>query len=128
MLIKTIPEQLVDIYEKYEPWHDTRMQYKQAFNYHKSHYENGDIQVYQAEDGEVLGYFERYFLWNTCILYNAWIKKDRRRGKVFIELKKRFFETLPERINIITGEKQKLGGKMQKVLISHWRKNSHGNH
>ena len=122
-MIKTVPQQLTEIYERYEHWHKTRMPYKKAFEYHRKRYHDGSIQVYQDEQGEVLGYFERYFLWNTCVLYNAWIKKGKRRGKVFKELYKRFFDILPKNTEIIMGEKQKLNGKMQRVLISKWRKN-----
>ena len=115
--MKTIPEQLVDIYENYEWWHKTRMTHKDSIQYHKSRYENGDIQVYE-EYGEVLGYYERYFTGDTCILYNVYVKKDYRRGEVFKQLKKLFFLTLPLHITHIEGEKQKLGGKIMKALIT----------
>jgi len=112
----TIPEQLTKIYYEEEFWHTVRMTYPEAINYHESKYKNGDIQVY-IENGEILGYYERYLLWNCCILYNTWIKKDCRRGRVFVELKRRFFDTLPSNINVILGEKQKLGGKVVKAII-----------
>jgi hypothetical protein len=111
-----IPEQLVKIYNEEETWHQTRMTYEDAFDYHKTRYENGDIQVYQ-ENGEVLGYYERYILWDTCILYNLWIREDCRRGKVIRELKRLFFSTLPKTVKKIIGEKQKLGGKMMTAKI-----------
>ena len=112
----TIPEQLTKIYYEYEFWHTVKMSYSDAMQYHKTRYENGDIQVY-IENGQVLGYYERYLLWNACILYNLWIKQGFRKGKVIKELKKRFFETLPKNINVILGEKQKLGGKMMVARI-----------
>ena len=113
---QSIPEQLVLIYAQ-EHWHKTRMPYETALDYHKSRYENGVIHTYE-ENGEVLGYYERYIQGDTCILYNTWIKEDCRRGKVFKALRRHFFETLPKNITHITGEKVKLGGKiMQANLI-----------
>ena len=114
--------QLVDIYRNEENWHTFKMSFESALIYHKTRYENGSIHTYE-ENGEVLGYYERYFNGDTCTLYNIWIKKEARRGKVFKELYKHFFKTMPENIKYIVGEKQKLGGKFQKVLISKERKN-----
>jgi hypothetical protein len=114
--VKTIPAQLVDIYFNEEWWHKNRMTYLQAFDYHKTRYENGTIYTYE-EKGEVLGYYERYIQGNTCILYNIWIKESLRRGRVFKELYRHFFATLPIQIDTIVGEKQKLGGKFQRVKI-----------
>lgn len=112
----TIPEQLTKIYFEEEFWHTVRMSYPEAIQYHESRYKNGDIEVY-TENGEVLGYYERYLLWNSCVLYNLWIRQDCRRGRVFKELKRRFLSTLPKNITIILGEKQKLGGKLMKARI-----------
>jgi hypothetical protein len=89
----------------------------EAYNYHKTRYENGDIYVYQ-ENGIVLGYYERYFKEDVCYLYNVYVNDSFRKGKVFIELYRNFFSTMPKHIKYIIGEKQKLGGKMQKVLIT----------
>ena len=121
-LEKNIVEQLVDIYEKEETWHTSRMTHEEAIQYHKERYDKGDIEVY-VENGEVLGYYERYILWNVCILYNAWIRKDQRWGKAYRELRRRFFSTLPKNVESIIGEKQKLGGKLMKAVI---RRNRHG--
>ena len=121
---QTIPEQLTEIYENFENWHAFKMSYDEALRYHTKRYNSGDIQVYQ-ENGEVLGYYERHFVYNVCFLDNAWIKEDCRRGKVFKELYRRFFDILPENINCIMGEKQKIGGKLQKVLINKEKKYGH---
>ena len=112
----TIAEQLVKIYYEKESWHKTRMTYKEAFDYHRTRYENGDIQTYE-ENGEVLGYYERYIVGNSCILYNCWIREDCRFGKPYKELRKRFFSTLPKNVRNIIGEKQKLGGKVMEARI-----------
>lgn len=120
--IQSIPEQLVEIYNTQEWWHKTRMSYEETLQYHTSRYKNGDIHTYQ-ENGEVLGYYERYLLWDTCILYNVWIKEDYRQGNVFKELYRYFFATMPKNIKYIIGEKVKLSGKKQKVSISKERLN-----
>jgi hypothetical protein len=106
----TIAEQLVDIYFKEEWWHKTRMSYADALKYHQTRLDSGSIYAYE-ENGEVLGYYERYFIFDTCYLHNVWVRRDERGGRVFRLLKKRFFSTLSREIRHITGEKQKLGGK-----------------
>ena len=115
--MKPIPEQLHDIYLK-ETWHKTRMSELDSLNYHKTRYENGSIYTY-VEGGKVLGYYERYCIGDVCYLYNVWVNEDCRRGKVFRELYRHFFRTLPLNILEIKGEKQKLGGKLvtEKVLF-----------
>ena len=116
-------QQLVDIYTTSEPWHKTRMSDTDAFNYHKTRYENGSIHTYE-QDGEVLGYYERYFTNTACILYNVWIKEDCRRGEVFKSLYRHFFQTMPPHISYIIGEKVKLGGKVMTAFI----RRKHGKH
>lgn len=117
-----IIKQLIYIYENFEWWHKTRMSYSEAIHYHKKCYDNGNIHIYE-EHGEVLGYYQRYFKDDTCILYNLYIKPEYRQGRIFKELYRHFFKTMPNNIKYITGEKVKLGGKFQKVLISKERKN-----
>jgi hypothetical protein len=110
----TVAEQLTEIYED-EPWHNPRMDYQNALKYHTEQYDKGNIHVYE-ENGEILGYYERYIIGDTCFLHNVYVKKEHRRGKVFRELYKHFFQTLPLNIKKIVGEKQKVG-KMQEVRI-----------
>ncbi len=119
--MKTIPEQLTDIYFRHEHWHAFKMPYKQAIRYHDKRVKSGEILVY-LENSEVLGYCERHFVYNVCFLDNAWIKNTERRGKVFKELHKQFYETLPENITHIMGHRN---NKLEKVKISKWRL-SHG--
>ena len=113
----TIEEQLTNIYLTKETWHKTRMDYPTALKYHKTRYENGDIYVY-TEDGKVLGYYERYFKYNVCFLYNVYVENDYRKGKVFKELYRHFFKTMPKDITHVMGEKQRLGGKIMKEVIN----------
>ena len=113
----TIAQQLTRIYFDQETWHTHRMTYDSALRYHKTRYENGDIHTYE-EDGEVIAYFERYFVRNTCILYNVWVRSDKRQGKVFKSLYRHFFKTMPKNITEIVGNKQKLGGKLVKEVIN----------
>lgn|SRR3990167_218009 len=112
----TIPEQLTNIYYEKEWWHKKRMPYQDAINYHKTRYENGDIQAF-IENGEVLGYYERYIIGNSCLLYNCWIREDKRNGYVHKVLKKKFFETMPKNIKNIVGESQKQGGRIMESRI-----------
>jgi hypothetical protein len=112
----TVPEQLTTIYYQYETWQKSWMKPEEAVEYHKSRYENGDIYTI-IENEEVVAYYERYTVFNACILYNVWVKPDCRRGRVWRELKKHFFDTLPKNVTIIQGEKVKLGGKQMKVSI-----------
>ena len=120
--LKTIPEQLTDIYYKHEHWHAFKLPYNQAIRYHEKRIKNGEMQVY-LENGEVLGYYERHFVYNVCFLDNAWIKKECRRGKVFRELYKKFWNTLPEHITHIFGEHEET--VFRKVKINKCRRN-HG--
>jgi len=112
----TIPEQLTKIYYDKEYWHKTRMSVDEAIDYHKTRYENGDIQTY-VRDGEVLGYYERYIVGNTCILYNYWIREDLRNGIVHKDLKRRFFSSMPKNVKNIIGECQKQGGRIMESRI-----------
>jgi hypothetical protein len=104
-----ITEQLVDIYFKEEWWSEHKMPYEDAYAYHSRRVQNGTIYAF-VEEGEVLGYFERYFIHNVCFLHNVWVRKDERHGRVFRSLYKHFFSTMPREITTIAGEKQKLGG------------------
>lgn len=113
-LEKDTVSQLVDIYFNHEPWHKNRMTYDQAVQYHSNRYNHGFIHTYQ-ENGEVLGYYERYFIEDKCFLYNIWVKE--KQGVVFKKLYHHFFDTMPDNIRYIVGEKVKLGGKYQKVKM-----------
>ena len=121
-MVGTIPEQLTDIYYKHEHWHAFKMPYHQALKYHEKRVKNGDIQVY-IENGGILGYYQRHFVYNVCFLDNVWIKKEYRKGKVFKELYKKFFATLPAHITFIFGEHEET--VFRKIRISQWRRN-HG--
>lgn len=112
----TIPEQLTEIYFNHENWHESKMEYDEAYRYHSNRYHNGSIHVYE-EDGEVLGYYERYFIYSTCFLHNVWVKDGHRHSKVFKTLYRHFFDTMPENITRIVGEKQKIGGKVVERII-----------
>jgi hypothetical protein len=122
--IQTIAEQLTEIYFKEEFWHTTRMSYEQALNYHQEHLDSGDIVCY-IDNGEVLGYYERYIIRDSCKLYNMFIKKDLRCGKVFFSLYRHFFDTMPKNITKIIGDNQKLSGKFVERIITKERR--HGN-
>jgi len=118
--MRTIPEQLTDIYLKHENWHAFKMPYNQALRYHEKRYKDGTIQVYE-ENGEVLGYYERHFLYNVCFFDNTWIKNNGNGKQVFKELQKQFFETLPKDITHIIGHRNNI---VKKVKISKWRKSN----
>jgi hypothetical protein len=122
---QTIAEQLTEIYFKEEWWHTTKMSYEEAIKYHQEHLDNGDIVCY-IDNYEVLGYYERYFIGNSCKLYNMFIKKDLRRSKVFFNLYRHFFNTMPKNIDKIIGDNQKLGGKFVERIITKERR--HGNY
>jgi hypothetical protein len=112
-----IAEQLTDIYFTKENWHKTRMNGAEALKYHHTEYENGNIHVYE-EEGKVLGYYERSIIGDTCFLKNVWIDENYRHGKVFKELYKHFFSTMPTHIKYIIGDKVKLGGRFMRAKIT----------
>lgn len=116
MIALDIIDQLVEIYFKEEWWSEPKMSFEAAVRYHKKRLDNDDIHVYE-ENGEVLGYYERYASGDSMCLHNLWIKEGYRQGKVFKELYRHFFKTMPLWIKYLTGTKQKVGGKFQKVLI-----------
>ena len=86
------------------------MPYEEALVYHQKGLDDGSITVC-VEDGEVLGYYERTFIGSSCFLKNIYIKKDERQGRVIKQLKKVFFGSMPDYIENVVGEKQKLKGK-----------------
>jgi hypothetical protein len=120
---KSIAEQLTDIYFEEEWWHTTRMTYEQALNYHQTRLDTGAIYVFEKE-GEVLGYYERYFRNNVCFLHNVFVKDIFRRGEVFKGLCRHFFSTMPDHIEYVEGEKQKLG----KLVTEKIKRGKNGNH
>lgn len=120
--MKSILEQLLEIYYNEEFWHDFKMSFEKALSYHRDELDNGSIHTY-SENGELLGYYQRHFKGDECILYNVWVKRNHRYGKVFRELYRHFFKTMPKEIKYVTGEKVKLGKKFQKVLITKERRN-----
>jgi hypothetical protein len=109
--MNSIAQQLVEIYHK-ESWHKNRMTDKEALEYHEKQYKDGNIVVY-LEKGEVLGYYQRYFLGNTCFFMNFFIREGFRQSRVTRWLRKHFFSTLPQCIEYLIGEKQKFGGKLR---------------
>jgi hypothetical protein len=111
-----IAEQLTEIYFTKENWHKTRMNGAEALKYHYEEYAKGNIHIYE-EEGQILGYYQRFFKGDTCILFNVWVAEGHRKGKVFRELYKHFFGTMPLNIKYITGEKVKLGGKVMTAFI-----------
>ena len=119
--IETIAEQLTDIYINHEYWHTHKMDYETALQYHQAGLDNGSISIY-VEDGELLGYYQRYFDGNTCYFMNTYIKPDYRFVKVYKYLKRLFLSTMPKNIDTIVGEKQKLGGKFQIVSLKKGKK------
>ncbi len=119
--MKTVPEQLTDIYYKHEHWHVFKLPYYRAIRYHAKRLKTGEILVY-LDKGEVLGYCERHFVYNACFFDNAWIKKEYGScSKIFWELNKQFWATMPKYITHIFGEQ---GSVLRKVKISNWRKNN----
>jgi hypothetical protein len=121
---QSIPEQLTEIYFKNEPWHVFKMSYQEALDYHTRGYNNGDIHIYE-DNGEVLGYYERHCVFNVCFLDNIYIKDGHRKGRVFHNLYRHFFATLPKNITHIMGEKQKTNGTMHKVKVIRRRWDGH---
>lgn len=121
---QTIAEQLTDIYFRYENWHIFKMSYKQALDYHSQQLREGNIHVVD-DNGEVLGYYEKHFVYNVCFLDNVFVKDGHRQGRVFHELCRHFFSTMPDNITHIIGEKVKLDGKVMKVKI---RRSNNGKH
>ena len=115
-----IAEQLTEIYEKEEWWHKARMSHEQAIRYHDSEYSKGNIYVYK-EDGEVLGYYQRAFNDDKCFLMNVWVK---RKG-IFKKLYRHFFDTMPDNIKKVYGEKQSIGGKYIERIITRGRYGKH---
>jgi hypothetical protein len=112
----TIVEQLTDIYDKYEDWHITKLSREQALRYHENALNRGDIYVYE-ENKEVLGYYERHFVYNVCFLDNIWVRPCLRKGEIFKKLHKHFFETMPLNITCVLGERHKRGGRIEKFKI-----------
>jgi hypothetical protein len=115
--VKTIAEQLTDIYFNQEWWHDSWMSHDEALAYHQNGIANGTIIVY-TKDEEVLGYYERFIEGDTAELRNVWVKESARRGLVFKLLYTHFLKTLPESVVYIKGEKQRVGGKRHIVKIN----------
>ena len=99
---------MTDIYFKDEDWHFQKMPYGSALRYHQRGLDDGSITVYVA-DGEVLGYYERRFVDNTCFLYNLYVKPQKRMGKVIKSLKRVFFGAMPVNIDKVIGRR---GDKM----------------
>jgi hemolysin-activating ACP:hemolysin acyltransferase len=112
--MKSVIQQLNDIYFTYETWHKQRETLCGITNYHNEQIDKGNLRVY-VEDGEVLGYFE---VWkveshqlerilnnekfiapfedtttgNIAYLANLWIVNDDRKFRVMKQLRKLFFE------------------------------------
>jgi hypothetical protein len=112
--MKSVVQQLNDIYDKFEPWHHNRESLAGITNYHNEQIDKGNIRVY-IENGEVLGYFE---IWkiephqlerilnnesfiapfedtthgNIAYLANLWIVNNDRKFRVMKQLRKLFFE------------------------------------
>jgi hypothetical protein len=125
MITTCIVDQLWFIYQNFEFWHTTRLTYDEACKYHQERLDSGNIHVYE-EDGQVLGYYESYDVGSERRLNNVVVLPGYRRGRVFKELCKHFFDTMPDNIDRITGTKQKLFVKWREAKLSKLRR-IHGN-
>ena len=120
-MIKSISQQLTDIYINEEDWHLTKMSEDDAFRYHKTRLESGNIKAFTIGN-DVVSYYERYFVGNICVLHNLWVRGDMRKSEVFRQMSKHFFTSMPDHIKFIIGEKQKDNAKVKRHTISDWRK------
>lgn len=112
--MKTIVQQLNDIYFNVENWHKEHETLCGITNYHQSMIDKGNLQTY-CEDNELLGYYECWLIdkWqmerilndeefiapfedtihgDIAYLANLWIVHDDRKQRVMKQLKSRFFE------------------------------------
>ena len=110
----TIVEQLNEVYWKEEWWQPHNETPAGITNYHQWMLDRGNIICY-VEDGKLLGYcefwrinftqfgrlvchthfsapFEDTLNGNICYVANAWIDKKYRMGKVYKDLRDRFFK------------------------------------
>ena len=132
--MKNTVEQLVDIYFRDEWWHNFKMPYPEAVNYHGQMLLQGNIKT--VEDlGVVLGYVEFWLITkeqlnriilnkpfdarkedvlNGDIAYvaNLWIDKSFRKGRVFRELSARFFDRV-KHCSMVCGEEQPRKGRLR---------------
>lgn len=113
--IKSIPEQLTDIYLNQENWHNKKLSYEQSVSYFDKLLDKKNILIYEVND-EVLGYVEFWRIsfeqfgrlvcherfcadienttdGNICYVANTWIHPDYRNGIIYKMLKRRFFVT-----------------------------------
>lgn len=133
----TIVGQLNNIYFQEEWWQLHSETLAGITNYHQAMIDKGNIICY-VEDGIVLGYcefwrinfeqfgrlichqpfiapFENTTDGNLCYVANVWIHKDYRRGKVFKDLKERFFK-LNSHCDLFVGEALRKKTQPIKVL------------
>jgi len=122
IITQSIAEQLTDIYFKYEWWSQPKMSYQEALNYHQERLDNGSIQVI-LDNGEVVAYYQREFNDEICFLVNVWVRADLRGSKVWRDLYRHFFNTMPINIKKVIGEKQKIHGRMTERFITKERRN-----
>jgi GTP-sensing pleiotropic transcriptional regulator CodY len=132
--MKNTVEQLCDIYYKYEYWHNNKMPYPEAVNYHRQMLLQGNIKI--VEDlGVVLGYYQVYLInkeqlnrlvlhknfderkedilnGNIAYVANLWIDKSFRKGYVFREIRAKFLEQT-KHCSMICGEEQPRKGRLR---------------
>lgn len=116
-MVKPIIEQLYDIY-KQTPWQNQEIPHDKVISYYQEMLDKNLIYIINI-DGELLGYYERWFIEDTCFLVNVYSTSK----QVFKQLYRHFFNTMPKNINYVQGEKQKIGGKMVKEVITNARRN-----
>jgi hypothetical protein len=97
------------------------MSYEEAIEYHSWQLKKGNI-VHYTEYEQVLGYYQRYCEGDTCYLVNIYIESDYRQGRVFKNLYRRFFTTMPLNIKKVVGTSQKFGGKLFTRFITKERR------
>ena len=103
--------QLVEIYQKYErEVCNNKMSLSEAITYHKHLLELGRIYPV-LRNGKVVGYYERYFKGNECVVTNVFVKEEYRGNGVLKELKRHFYDTLPSNITKLSGNKYKFNNK-----------------
>jgi len=120
-LTKGIVEQLVDMYIGYSYWDNGKPSYEETLKYFQERWDKGVITCY-VENDEVLGFYERYISGDTCYLKNVIVLPKLRLSKVFLALYKNFFLTLPDNINKVIGDKQKINGKHLERVITKQRR------
>jgi hypothetical protein len=107
-------DQLWEIYDTSEWWHDRRQPKEEIDAYHEEKFRLGEI-ITISDGNTLVGYVTFTINHGCCYIEDLFIHPEYRRGRAFWQMKKRLFEKFPGKV--FFGERNKFNRRYTEFKI-----------